>query len=332
LVSERTRHYMSPTVPYVCFRTVEIDIKHQRKVLTSFFGGRHGLFGLILATWAWGRFKYEFRNLRNLRSQPHGERNLFKRVGRFMVFSHSLPVRRRESCNLATWVPGKLSHLIPFLDEVPGALPMPICFGGGLLRQERVNLTWSEFEPQLWDPWRWLSASSCFAAQKTLLTMVWCICDVIASSPRSIHSFPPLPIPEPRPGTIKKRVSLWPHPRMLLIGISMGSPRDVSHPPELLTWTKTMLLWVKQIRCGPWRCISRLLLVRLSSLLTSVTCHTYLYKANPGSVKKKLKFNCSYKKIVNWCFCNHSVVESVWVIISIRRQSTKQNHLLSKWY
>jgi len=41
---------MSPTVPSVCFRAVEIDIKHQRKILTSFFvGGGHGLFGLILA-------------------------------------------------------------------------------------------------------------------------------------------------------------------------------------------------------------------------------------------------------------------------------------------
>ena len=40
---------MSPIVPFVCFRTVEIDIKHQRKILTSFFGGVHGLFGLILA-------------------------------------------------------------------------------------------------------------------------------------------------------------------------------------------------------------------------------------------------------------------------------------------
>jgi len=40
---------MSPTVPSVCFRTVEIDIQHQRKILTSFFRGGHGLFGLILA-------------------------------------------------------------------------------------------------------------------------------------------------------------------------------------------------------------------------------------------------------------------------------------------
>ena len=40
---------MSPTVPSVCFRTVEIDIKHQRNILTSFFGGDHGLFDLILA-------------------------------------------------------------------------------------------------------------------------------------------------------------------------------------------------------------------------------------------------------------------------------------------
>ena len=40
---------MSPTVPSVCFRTVEIDVKHLRKILTSFFGGEHGLFGLILA-------------------------------------------------------------------------------------------------------------------------------------------------------------------------------------------------------------------------------------------------------------------------------------------
>ena len=41
---------MSPTVPSVCFRTVEIDIKHQRKILISFFRGGHGLFGLRLAT------------------------------------------------------------------------------------------------------------------------------------------------------------------------------------------------------------------------------------------------------------------------------------------
>ena len=40
---------MSPTVPSVCFRTVEIDIKHQRKILTSFFGGDHDLFDLTLA-------------------------------------------------------------------------------------------------------------------------------------------------------------------------------------------------------------------------------------------------------------------------------------------
>jgi len=49
VVSERTRDYTSPTVPSVCFRTVKIDIKHQRKILTSFFGEGHGLFGLILA-------------------------------------------------------------------------------------------------------------------------------------------------------------------------------------------------------------------------------------------------------------------------------------------
>jgi len=40
---------MSPAVPSVCFRTVEIDIKHQRKNLNKFFRGGHGLFGLILA-------------------------------------------------------------------------------------------------------------------------------------------------------------------------------------------------------------------------------------------------------------------------------------------
>jgi len=43
---------MSSTVPSVCFRIVEIDIKHQRKILTSFIGGGAGgagLFGLILA-------------------------------------------------------------------------------------------------------------------------------------------------------------------------------------------------------------------------------------------------------------------------------------------
>jgi len=44
---------MRPTVPSVCFRTVEIDVKHQLKILTSFFGGGggggHGLFGLIPA-------------------------------------------------------------------------------------------------------------------------------------------------------------------------------------------------------------------------------------------------------------------------------------------
>jgi len=49
LVSERTRRYMSPTVLSVCFRTVEIDIKRQRKILTNFFGGGYGLFGLILS-------------------------------------------------------------------------------------------------------------------------------------------------------------------------------------------------------------------------------------------------------------------------------------------
>jgi len=30
---------MSPIVPSVCFRTVEIAIKHQRKILTNFFLG-----------------------------------------------------------------------------------------------------------------------------------------------------------------------------------------------------------------------------------------------------------------------------------------------------
>jgi len=40
---------MRPTVPSASFRIVEIDIKHQRKILTSFFRGGHGLFGLILA-------------------------------------------------------------------------------------------------------------------------------------------------------------------------------------------------------------------------------------------------------------------------------------------
>jgi len=38
---------MRSIVPSVCFRTVEIDIKHQRKIL--FFGEGHSLFGLILA-------------------------------------------------------------------------------------------------------------------------------------------------------------------------------------------------------------------------------------------------------------------------------------------
>ena len=33
---------MSSTVPSVCFRIVEIDIKHQRKILTSFIGGGRG--------------------------------------------------------------------------------------------------------------------------------------------------------------------------------------------------------------------------------------------------------------------------------------------------
>jgi len=40
---------MSPIVPSVCFRTVEINIKHQRKILTSFFGGDHGVGRVALA-------------------------------------------------------------------------------------------------------------------------------------------------------------------------------------------------------------------------------------------------------------------------------------------
>ena len=39
MVSERTRHDMNPTVPSVCYRIVEIDIKHQRKILKSFVWG-----------------------------------------------------------------------------------------------------------------------------------------------------------------------------------------------------------------------------------------------------------------------------------------------------
>jgi len=50
---------MSPTVPSVCFRTGEIDIKHQRKI--QVFSGGRGLFGLILAApLPTVNYKYEY--------------------------------------------------------------------------------------------------------------------------------------------------------------------------------------------------------------------------------------------------------------------------------